>query len=436
VLFRSQEADHFQYPSKSEVFERALRGIEDYYWASDRRWYNAIVCWILGTYVHPIFTYYPILNAQGLRETGKTTLLDLVRSLAWNSTARETALREAGLFRSIQDCRPTYVLDVTKISGKQWHDIVDVCETGTEKGGVVTRVSDTGEPLRYATFGPKAIATRFEVPFLPKCIRLLSETPPTEKRKDLSAKRAYLDVDPRWPDLTRDMLKTAVKYWPEMVDAYRKIEQTEKLVGRRFNYWSPLLTICKVFSPDRFVELLHLAEEDAETCESGDDLSEVENAILNILLTFAKLAEDDTFTLLLKVVTEKTQELLPWVKDWHMVKSAIENLSVARQRYQVKNGVTYRFDVERVRAKAEVRHIRTEEPPKNSEPKEATLTQENVTLVFESLYKACQSKEYATIGELVLSTGLAKEELQEILGELQSDGKASQPRPDMWRPVV
>jgi hypothetical protein len=430
--------NQIDFPSKSLVFENVLKRIRDYFWVSDDRWYVALASWVIGTYFHPAFAYYPILNVQGLRETGKTTLLDVIRHLAWNATARETALREAGLFRSIQDSRPTYVLDITRISGKQWLDVVDVCETGTETGGVVTRVNkDTGEPIRYETFGPKALATRYEVPFLPKCIRLLAETPPTELRRTYSKKRARLDKDQEWSNVVMALLKAAMKYWQEVIETYNQIEQTERLTGRRFNYWNPLLAVCKVFMPEKYAELLKLAEEDAEICESGDDLSEVENAVLNVLLNFANLAPESTFTLLLKVITENTVAILPWVKDWHMVKSALDNLGVSKQRYNVKNGVCYRFDVTWVRTKAASRGLATYEQLRKDEPsRDTVLAQENVQSVFESLQKECHLKEYVTAEELAIVTGLRKDELTKILEELERNGKATQPFQDMWRPIT
>jgi len=245
-----------------------------------------------------------------------------------------------------------------------------------------------------------------------------------------------MNEDPRWESLVNSLIRVTIKYWPEVVLAYGQIEQTEKLVGRRFNYWAPLLAVCRVFAPDRFADLLSLAEEDSEKCEASDELSEVENALLNVLLQSAAEAEGDSFTLLLKEATQRVQELLPWVKDWHMTKSAIDNLAVVKQKINAKNGATYRFDVERVRAKAVAKGIKAEQPSsKDENPRKPILTKENVQLVCETVRRQCHSKESVDISELVLITGLTNDELAVILEKLQREGAVAQCHPDAWRPV-
>lgn len=348
------------FPSKKEVFQKTLEKTSYYYWHSDQRWIVMATCWILATYFHPIFTFFPALCLQGERASGKTTLLEVLRKIAWNPTGREVALREADLFRTIQDSRVTYIADITRLNPKSsaYQDVVDVFETGTEQGGCVRRINrDTGEPVTYLTFGPKAVATRYELPFVPKTVRVI-----TEKVKDpiYSDRRAALEFDEDFSEVVGCLIRAAIKYWPEVAEKYRAIEQTEKLKGRPFNYWSTLLAICKVFTPERYDSLLELAEEEAEKMERGDRLSDVEDCVLTILLTF----KDETAkSMLLKELTEKVQDRVPWVNDWHIVKSAVINLGIAKRRYSTGKGVAYEFDLERVRKRADSRGVTVEEAP-------------------------------------------------------------------------
>lgn len=76
----------------------------------------------------------------------------------------------------------------------------------------------------------------------------------------------------------------------------------------------------------RNVDRSPTAEEMAEAQEKGDRLSEVEDAILVVLFEY----DCSTKYILLKELTEKVQNIVPWVKDWHLVKSAFDNLSVAK----------------------------------------------------------------------------------------------------------
>jgi hypothetical protein len=149
--------------------------------------------------------------------------------------------------------------------------------------------------------------------------------------------------------------------------AYDSLEQTDKLYGRSFNYWAPLLSVCKVFASERFDELLKLAEEDAEKAEKGDRLSEVEEAVLFILLE----EKTETVTVLLKELTQKVQNIVPWVKDWHIVVSALENLGVVQRKYPTSKGVQYQIKLEKVRKEAEKR--RTKEKANKKVPEDTCV---------------------------------------------------------------
>jgi len=370
-------------------------------------------------------------------------LLELLRRLCWNPTGREVALREADLFRTVQDSRVTYIADVTRLDprSKTYSDVIDVYETGTEKGGRVRRVNnETGEPIEYQTYGPKAIATRYELPFTAKCIRIITEKAPD---KEYSKRRHRLDFDPEWPELVNLLLRAAIKYWPKVVEAYSQVEQTEKLTGRPFNYWAPLLAICKVFAPQRYDDFVKLAEETAELQEKGDRLSEVEDAILALLLEY----QGETATVLLKELTEKVQNIVPWVKDWHIVKSALDNLGIIRRRYESRQGVSYQIALDRAKKKAEAKGILQEIPEESQTqqtgleegpPKEecrAILTQENFQLVFGAIKRGCKHKSYVTTEEIEYLTGLKREVLQPILNSLEREGKIVQVFSGCWKPA-
>jgi len=347
------------FPSEKEAFQMLLEIVRHYYYHSREAWTVFITCWNIATYFHPIFVFFPGLCLQGERASGKSTLLEILRKIAWNPTGREVALREADLFRTVQDSRVTYLADITRLNPRSssFQDVVDVFETGTEKGGCVRRISkDTGEPVNYLTYGPKAIATRYELPFIPKTIRVI-----TEKAKDpvYSERRAEIEFDEEFPKIVNCLIRATIKYWPQVVEAYKNMKQTEKLKGRPFNYWGPILAVCKVFASEHYDSLLELAEEEAQKVEKGDRLSEIEECVLTVLLVF----EGPTKSMLLKELTEEVQDRVPWVKDWHIVKSAVTNLGISKRRYSTGKGVTYEFDLGRVRKKAETRSISLEETP-------------------------------------------------------------------------
>jgi hypothetical protein len=351
------EKGKINFPSKKEVFEKALGGTVRYWWYPDERYYTLVVCWAVGTYFHPIFNFYPILNAQGERGTGKTTLLAILQMICWNPTDLEAALREAPLFRTIQDSRPTYLMDITRLNpkSKNYADVVDVCEAGTEKGRAVKRINkETGEPLIFHVYGPKAISSRYELPFTAKCIRIITEK---ASNKNYGKIRHALEQDSSWDEIVGLCIRAAIKYWPEVAKAYSELQPTDRLYGRMFNYWAPLLAVCRVFAEDKFNELLALAEEYASTETVEDTLTEVENGILTICLDM----EGSTATVTLKELTEKVKQVVPWVESWHIVKSALENLHIVKQKYRAAAGLTFRLNLEAAHRKAHERFVENNE---------------------------------------------------------------------------
>ncbi|MEM3766681.1 MAG: bifunctional DNA primase/polymerase [Candidatus Bathyarchaeia archaeon] len=352
-----------KFPQKSLIFETLLRKERHYWWHSDDRVYLVIACWIIGTYFHPIFTFYPILIFQGERQSGKTTMLELLRNVCWNPTGRECSLREANLFRKIEGGRHTYIIDITRLSlTEDTKDVVDICENGTEKGGTVSRVAEDGSSISFEVYGPKAIGTRYNLPFTDKGIVIITEK---ATNKEYAKRRASILEDEEWREIIKLIFSSAIGYWQDVVNAYKSIEQTDKLVGRRFNYWAPLLAICKVFAPEHYQKLLLFAEEDSERIEKGDRLSEVEEALLIITM---QEKEEKMEGYLLKDLTKKVKEILPWVESWQIVKSALQNLGIVNKIYDTKEGKKYLIDLEKAREKAKARNIKlTENEQDNTE---------------------------------------------------------------------
>lgn len=351
-----------------EAFLKLLHKVSYYWYHSDDRFYVGIACWTLATYLHRLFGCFPILHFQGERESGKSTAIHVLHNFAWNPTSPEASLRSADLFRTIEGSRPTYLVDITKFQdrGADIQDVIDVFELGYERNGVVRRCDkDTLEPTEWRICCPKAVASRYDLPFENKAIRIITDRPPKNLEKIYTERHTQLlRGDPDVKTIIGDILRCCLNVWNEILQVHEQLTQTDKLYGRRFEIWSPLLAVCKVFAPDKFGDLLALAEKDAEEQEVTDRIAEVEECLLSVL--------QKSKTWLLKDLTIEIQERVPWVKSWHIVKSALTNLGVSKGEYQASRGKTYKIDLERVKEKAQNRGIESAEIPKEEEGEEPT----------------------------------------------------------------
>lgn len=358
-----------EFKPKSEVFESVIEKLKFYYWSPDERIYTLIACWIVGTYLHPLFSFYPCLNPQGMRETGKTTLLDILSNCCWNPTRRQSSVTEAQLFRVAEVARPTYIIDITKLTMKSpaGQAIADLLEVGTEKGGAVTRINmeKGGQPIVFLIYGAKVVATRYELPITPKTIRIICERAPS---REYSKRRSRLPLDADWSKLVNCLLRASMEYWKEVEETYNTIEQTDKLVGRAFNYWAPILAICRVFCPGNYESLLGFAEEYSSNAEKGDWLSKVETAVITACMErvlehpeMYQKGNKASMTVLLKDLTQEASEALPDKPSWQSVKSAVHNLGILKRSYNTSRGLQYQLDIEKVFAKSRELRVLTPE---------------------------------------------------------------------------
>ena len=179
--------------------------------------------------------------------------------------------------------------------------------------------------------------------FGPKCITIITTKPPNVKEYTRRRRQIPHDQDLRL--LRRAIIHAALDHYEEVREAYETIEQTDRLCGRSFDYWSPLLAICKVFMPERYDELLSLAEEYSEYHKPSDTMVEIENEALRYVAQIVR--EGETGAYLKKITAFVKEALAPTSVSWQKVKSALSNLGVVKSYRHKPDGlfVYFRADV-------------------------------------------------------------------------------------------
>ncbi|MBV9180435.1 MAG: DUF3631 domain-containing protein, partial [Acidobacteria bacterium] len=125
----------------------------------------AVALWILHAHIFEAFLISPRLAILSpMMRCGKTTLLRVVTALAPKPLAAAN-ITSAALFRTIEACRPTLLLDEadTFLAGNE--EMRGVINAGHSRDGQVIRVvGDNFEPRGFSTWSPMVIAAIGQLP--------------------------------------------------------------------------------------------------------------------------------------------------------------------------------------------------------------------------------------------------------------------------------
>lgn len=117
--------------------------------------YDFFPLWIIGTYLHPLFKAYPYVYVGGIKETGKTKVLNVCSCLGFNSIFSGN-MSSASLFRLIQNNRCSLFIDESeKLSNPQRaEDFRNILLNGYKQGSFIYRVEKIKDKQTVMKFEP------------------------------------------------------------------------------------------------------------------------------------------------------------------------------------------------------------------------------------------------------------------------------------------
>ncbi len=337
--------------------EQIVELLKKYIYFDDKRLYYIVACWIIGTYMFPIFSYYPYLIIRGEKGSGKGTLLTFLSKTCWNPTSKVVDPSRSSIFRLIECARPTYIIDEYHrvIRSEIGEQLAAVLEAGAERDAMVVRTDTESKEVEFFNvYCPKAIASRVELEHEDKGITIIMEKVNDPK---YAKRRKELDLQD-FTDLQVELVFLCLITHDKVFEEYMKLEPTAELTGRYYNIFAPILAIAKVVFPNEFDDLLKYAEEQAKT--KIEIAWEMENRILGTLYANLNYAEQTEFNgkktlqILLKDLAEMTG------LHHNQVKSALYNLKLVVADRQTSRGKKYYIDVDRLKKLVEDRRIEVE----------------------------------------------------------------------------
>lgn len=299
-------------------------------------------CWILGTYMFPLFTQFPYFIVRGEKGSGKGTFLEVLVLTCWNPTKKLVATTTSPIFRIINSQQPTLILDEyhRMVKSQNAEAIVSIMEAGIEANSVVYRTSEDSErkPEPFGVFCPKALATRESVEAEDKAITLIM--PKTGSLK-YAKRKNRINNEPFFEDIKCYLPIWTLKKYKEILKNYTEIEPQKKLTGRDFSLWLPILSICKVAYPTKYEELLKYAEDHShekheENIENEDILIEgLYQMYLSEKLQEVSDKNNELVRVSLKSMSKETD------LHWRSVQACIKNLRLQYKKQTLSEGQIY-----------------------------------------------------------------------------------------------
>nr|MDG6969940.1 hypothetical protein [Nitrososphaerota archaeon] len=235
---------------------QALRSKFEWYIDFDNEAHGPTICavYALASYFFFLFEYFPYLKLGGEKGVGKTKTGSVFECLCFNAEIfAETSA--AAIYRTTQDTRGTMVIDEGEgLADKNDEQIAyfSVLNSGWQKNGKATKVSQDGDKLRvtkFSTYCPKVICSingleevlgdrAFEI--------ILFRTLDREK-----ANREVSEDSAEWKAIRDQEYLSLFGHWDELRDLIPTVTNPFDFSGRIWNLAKPLVSVARLVDAHR-----------------------------------------------------------------------------------------------------------------------------------------------------------------------------------------
>lgn len=292
------------YPTKKpqEIYQSIKDQFKKYIWFDVEEYYDILPLWIMGTYVFELFQTYPYINLWGLKNTGKSKVMQLSSILAFNSEVFVN-MTPSTLFRIVEQDSPTLFIDEAEnlwVDNKKGDDdttdVVALLNAGWMKGSTIPRVEKiNGQHTvqRFNVFCPKMLASinGLKGALDSRCIKIVMIRP-----KGQSVSQLWMDnKDDELLSIRDELYAFALTWWGVIKASYcgdMEVVNSFGLDNRDWQIWKPLLSIAKLVSDDLFNKVGQWAYEECEISNDEDEQDDSwDNKVFQALINLVQSEE-------------------------------------------------------------------------------------------------------------------------------------------------
>jgi len=318
-----------------EMYARILDTWKKFVWLKHPEDYHILTAFVMGSYVHRIWMYFPYIWLHGNKASGKSTILEILQAISWQGQ-RASNISPAALFRLVDALRPTLLIDEAEQLGNSSNpamiELGCLLNDGYKKGGKVLRVGGDRESMKtesFEAFGPKVIASvkHIGTVLASRTIRLDMVSPGRKKLYEIKSRKlefsrafrnSFLDLRNRlhcWKFQHFDELKDI---FDNTLESMAKIEQMD---GRELELWAPLFSIGILADNDLDLDAqssLHAAWKRRNDSRGIEDLTNQEKIIWAVWSAIKSDSVSKTLDeyLLKKELVSAVNEIVTDSFDW------------------------------------------------------------------------------------------------------------------------
>jgi putative DNA primase/helicase len=281
--------------------------------------HSRVACslWVLLTYTYDAFRILPMLGVTSPeKRCGKTTLLEVVEGLV-NKPLLASNISPSAFFRSIEKYQPCIIVDEADTFIKNNDELRGIINSGhTRRSAFVIRTNtETLEPERFSTWGPKIISMIGDLPDTNKdrsiVIRMKRKAPGEKTGK------VNLDFNDQHLILRRKSARWAQDHFKSLAGS--ELDTPNVGNDRATDNWTPLIAIADIIGGDWPT----LAREAMVNLEEASDDDTAREQLLKDIKEIFKGQGDKIFS---KLLVGKLVELedRPWA-DWRKGKPLTQN---------------------------------------------------------------------------------------------------------------
>jgi len=265
------------------LFEDMRKKYEHYCFYRSDVWYDVNVLWDLGTYLHQLFSHYPIKEEKGLKGTAKSKTMDISIQFTLNPTERMINPSEATLFRYTEELRPTKYIDEAerlfqKTKGGFLPDsrveLINAsysmkgCVPRQEKIGnrYVTKLYHTYSPTRIGSINGMYGATE------DRCItQIHTKIPDNDTRGETEIIDDENDIS--WKKIRNRIYRWSLGNWKEVEKEYLNFNIQTNIKKRDLQLWKPLLVLAKLIDEEELLPKIIKFSERLSNQKKEDNIS-------------------------------------------------------------------------------------------------------------------------------------------------------------------